>query len=312
MKIVSVRDRYRIRAKHWSGRIPICIIYPNTYHLGMSNLGFQFLYHLFSEDNRFAVDRAFAPESIHERLLLSHETGHRLAEFYILAFSISYENDYLNVLKILRNGGIPSDRDDRGDKFPLLIAGGAAITINPGAVSKVFDAVFIGEIEDAFLELCDTIVRNYQRGLSKEYLLRELSEIEGFYIPAFYNYEFNREGRVAGVNPLHGAPEKVKRRITSDVNKSVPRTFLFASETEFSNMGVIEIVRGCRWRCRFCVASYIYHPQRFRSQDVIKREILDMSQQCSKFGLLGALPTDHLELKDITHFIISINFLSLR
>ncbi len=305
-EVFSSGERYRRRAKQWSGRVPVCVIYPNTYHLGMSNLGFQFLYHLFSEDNRFAVDRAFAPESIQEKLLLSYETGHKMDEFYILAFSISYENDYLNVLKILKDGGIPLNREDRGDKFPILIAGGAAITINPGAVLQVFDAVFIGEVEDAFSEFSDAIVENYEKNLSKEYLLRRLSEIDGFYVPGFYNYEFNREGRVTGVNPVLDVPGKVKRRITSDINNSVPRTFLFTSETEFSNMGVIEIARGCRWKCRFCAASYIYHPLRFRSQDVIKREILDMSQQCSKFGLLGALPTDHPELKDITDFIISL------
>lgn len=303
---IDNKFRYRQRARHWAGKVPVCVIYPNTYFLAMSNLGFQTIYHFFSSDGRFSVDRLFYPGSTKLALLLSHETGHKLKEFYILAFSISYENDMLNALKMLRAGGIPLKRSERGGKFPMVIAGGAAITLNPGALSQVFDAFFIGECEDSFSEFADSIVKNFERGSTKEHLLRTLSEIEGFYIPGFYNSEFNKEGRIIGISPLSGVPKKVKRRIASDINIFVPRTFIFTTETEFKNMGVIEISRGCRWRCRFCAASYIYYPPRFRSKDVIKKEIIEMSGFCSKFGLLGPLPTDHPELEDITNFLLHI------
>jgi radical SAM superfamily enzyme YgiQ (UPF0313 family) len=306
LKIDSAH-KYRQRARHWSGKVPVCVVYPNTYYLGMSNLGFQTIYHFFTSDDRFAVDRLFYPDSIKGNVLRSHETEHKLNEFYVLAFSVSYENDMLNVLKILKAGGIQLKRRERGNKFPLLIAGGAAITLNPGALYEVFDAFFIGECEDAFNELADAIVRGYEKVKTREHLVRELSEIEGFYIPEFYNYEYNNQGRIIGINSSPDVPARVRRRITTDINRFVPRTFIFTPSTEFKNMGVIEISRGCRWRCRFCAASYIYHPVRFRSAEVLKDELLKMSGFCNKIGLLGALPTDHPELEEITDFLLADN-----
>lgn len=304
---IEKKNKYRLRAHYWSGKVPVCIIYPNTHYLGMSNLGFQTIYQLFSSDSRFAADRLFYPGSIKVYEPVSHTAEYKLRDFFVLAFSISYENDYLNVLKILNKGGIEIDRRKRGDSFPLLIAGGAAITINPGALSMVMDAFFIGEVEDAFSEISDKIVKTYEKRIKKGYLLNELVEIEGIYIPEFYHYERDKNGKVSAIAPKNNEPTKIKRRITRDINRFIPRTFLFTSETEFKNIGIIEISRGCKWKCRFCAASYIYNPPRFRSMDVLKEEFISMSGACSKFGLLGALPTDHPDLLKLTNFLLSIN-----
>lgn len=281
-------NKYRLRSKYWSGTVPVCVIYPNTYFLAMSNLGFQTIFYLFSNDSKFVVDRLFYPDCLSKNGVLSYETEHRLNEFFVLAFSISYENDYLNVLKILRAAGIPPGRKDRKDKFPLLIGGGPAVTINPGPLSEVFDAIFVGEVEDAFEDIAKKIVRAYERKVPKINLLEEFVEIDGMYVP-------------------HFKQERINRRIIGDINKFVPRTFIFTPDTEFSNMGVIEISRGCRWRCRFCVAPAIYFPARFRSAEVIKNELVQISSYCEKFGLLGALPTEHPEIEEITNQILLMN-----
>lgn len=293
--------KYRLRAREWAGRIPICVVYPNSYYIGMSNLGFQCLYYFFASDTRFATDRAFYSGASNETR--AHETEYKLSDFYLLAFSISYENDFLNLLSMLKNSGIPLSRNERKGRFPVVIAGGAAITLNPSPLFEVVDGFFIGEVEDSINQIKEHIVVSYERKLSKEYLIDGLSEIDGFLIPEHYEYDHNNKYR--GLYPKKKVNGIVRRQVTQNINNFIPRTFLFTPETEFKNMGVIEISRGCRWRCRFCSAAFIYCPVRFRNVELIKQEISRISADCEKIGLLGAVPTDHPDLDEITSFVLS-------
>ena len=303
-------EKEGIVGREWGGKVPVCIVYPNTYYTGMSNLGFQCVHHLFSGEMGIVAERAFLPDRIEEilltgakRKLFSLESQRSLSDFYMIAFSISYENDYLNILRLLNLAGIPRKRKDRGNSFPLLIAGGISPTLNPEPLAEIMDAIFIGDGDEAVPEIAKGLRLCYEKGKSKEYLLKYLVEIEGIYIPSFYEVERGHDGIAIGLNPVNGAPARVTRRITRDIDAFIPQTFIHTSDTEFSNMKLIEIGRGCTRKCRFCAAGFAYLPPRFRSLDRLKKTVMGADNRIKKIGLLSTLPTEHPEIQGIVDFI---------
>ncbi len=283
------------------GKINIALVYPNTYNLGMSNLGFQGIYGLLNNMNDVVCERVFLPDDkdIEEFLrthteLFSIESKRPLHDFDIIAFSVSFENDYPNILRILSLAGIPFFSAERTEKHPLIIIGGVCAFLNPEPIADFFDIVFIGEADEMLPEFID-ICRG---SAGKKDILHKSLSIEGCYIPSFYSVSHTSDGFIISRNALNGAPDKIKRRFLNDISSSKIFTSIITPETEFSEMSLIEAMRGCPWNCRFCAVGKIYSPTRKKSLSVIKEEIQNALDKTKRVGLIGPSLSDYPFIKE--------------
>lgn len=292
------------------GRISICLVYPNTYYVGMSNLGFQGIYGLLNRRDDVVCERAFLPDdrdiAEYPRTgtpVFSLESKRPLHMFDIVAFSLSFENDYPNILKILGISKVPFLSSERNIYHPLLIAGGVCCSFNPEPVSGIFDIVFIGEAERSLDEFLDVFKQqeNKETGWIKE----RVKEIDGLYVPDFYRVEYNADGTIAGRTALNNAPEKIKPGHMKDLSLSGITTAIVTPEAEFSDMYLVEAMRGCPWNCRFCLVGQIYSPPRKKSPEDIRSEIgnaREMKKAGGKgprVGLIGPSLTDYPHIMDV-------------
>lgn len=283
------------------GKINIALVYPNTYHLGMSNLGFQGIYGLLNSINDVVCERVFLPDEkdIEEFFrtgteLFSIESKRPLHNFDIIAFSTSFENDYPNILRILSLAGIPFFSSERTEKHPLIIMGGVCAFLNPEPVADFFDIVFIGEADEMLPEFI-----NICRGSSgKTDILNKSLLIEGCYIPSFYSISFTSKGTIKSRKALNEAPDIIRRRFFNDISKSKIYTSILTKETEFSEMSLVEAMRGCPWNCRFCAVGKIYNPPRKKDLTVIKGEIQNALEKTKRVGLIGPSLSDYPFIKE--------------
>ena len=300
--------------KPWGGKISICLLYPNTYHVGMSNLGFQSLYQMLNTDEDVVCERAFLPEPEDlqeyrntQTLLFSLESQKPLSSFDILAFSISFENDFLNILTLLDLAHIPFESRLRDGRYPWVIAGGVAVFLNPEPVSEFFDLFILGEAEEAigeFLEVYRQILSDKGRK-EKDDFLRKLGRVEGVYVPKFYRVTYAENGKIEAMNPEPGFPKKIERRWVAQIDQFPTQSTLFTPDTEFKEMALVEVNRGCPRGCRFCAACFVYHPFRNRSLsllDSISREALLKEH---RIGLAGTAVSDHPQLLALCQSILS-------
>ncbi|MCX5717573.1 MAG: radical SAM protein [Nitrospirae bacterium] len=286
--------------KEPGGRINVCLIYPNTYHVGMSNLGFQGIYTLLNDRSDTLCERAFLPDKddIDEYVRtdtkpFALESKRPLNKFDILAFSVSFENDYTNILKILELANIPLRASDRNQTHPLIILGGVCAFFNPEPLADFFDVCFIGEAEEMLNEFIDT----YKKSETRKGLYGKTAAIEGVYVPGFYNIKYNNG--IDSREALDGAPEKIKRRYIEDISAHKFRQSIVTPETEFSDMYLIEAMRGCPWKCRFCVAGHIYTPARKKELTAIKGEIDNALKITERVGLIGPSLTDYTHISEV-------------
>jgi radical SAM superfamily enzyme YgiQ (UPF0313 family) len=284
------------------GRISIALVYPNTYHVGMSNLGFQGIYGLLNRMKDVVCERAFLPDDkdIEEYArtgaeLSSFESGRPLGRFDIVAFSVSFENDYPNILRILELSKIPSRTSDRNSHHPLTLMGGVCAFFNPEPVADFFDICFVGEAEEMLAEFLGI----YKASSGKAEILRKSVTIEGIYVPEFYGISYDAGGNISGRYASEGAPETVKRRYVEDISTSGLSTSVVAPGTEFSGMFLVEAMRGCPWNCRFCAAGKIYNPPRAKRLDKIKEEILEAQTKTTRIGLVGPSLSDYPNVVDV-------------
>ena len=270
--------------KDWGGRIPIALIYPNTYHVGMSNLGFQTIYGLLNSYENIVCERVF-----YEGDGKSIESGRPLDDFAVLAFSISYELDYFNVVEMLASSATPLLAADRSYSHPLVIAGGPCITANPEPLSPFFDCFAIGEGEailPAMIEVLQGEGGEYGgrgkgiRGCRDE-LLQALSSLPGVYVPNLYD----------------GKP--VSRQWVRNIDDFATTSVILTPKTELGDMFLIEVARGCRWGCRFCLAGYLFRPFRFRSLNSLLNQAERGLKDKKRIGILGASPLDHPEIEGL-------------
>ncbi|MCI0469116.1 MAG: radical SAM protein [Nitrospirae bacterium] len=296
------------------GKINICLIYPNTYHIGMSNLGFQGVYGILNKREDIVCERAFLPdyEDMDEYRrtgtpIFSYESKKPLNKFDVIAFSVSFENDYPNILKILKTSKIPFESAERNKYHPLLVAGGVCCFFNPEPIAPIFDIIFVGEAEESLNEFLDLYKHS-----DKAYIKRESLQIKGVYVPEFYDIKYGAEHEICGQITeriaRHGAPERIKRRYLKDISLSPVTTAITTSEAEFSNMYLIEAMRGCPWHCRFCLVGHIYSPARKKDLETITAEIekarLLMIEEggeteTQRIGLIGPSLTDYPHIKDV-------------
>jgi radical SAM superfamily enzyme YgiQ (UPF0313 family) len=300
--------------KPWAARLRIVLAFPGTYRVGMANLGFQTVYRLFNEFNDVVCERAFYPEthelSRHRKRgipVLSLESSTPISEFDIIAFSMPFENDLLILLDMLSLSKIPllaSRRQKPSRKgFPLVMAGGTAVTLNPEPAAEFLDIAAIGEAEAIIPELVPRILKARRGSGERVRWLKALLDAPGIYLPRFYRVHYNQEGTIAGREALSGAPEKVHRAFPREMKGHPVRQVIFAPEIEFEDMGLIEISRGCGRACRFCAEGYLLRPPRHRPSREILDDIETVLEHRDKIGLVAPVVSDYPMLVKILDFI---------
>jgi radical SAM superfamily enzyme YgiQ (UPF0313 family) len=280
--------------RHRGGDIRLCVVYPNVYRLGMANLGFQAVYHIFESDPRVAADRAFLPdadEREHVRArgerLVSFERGEPLGGFDVIAFSVSFETDYLNLLTMLRMAGIPLTRAERaGRNYPLIIAGGSAVFLNPEPIADFVDLFLIGEGE----EMVPEFIARFREtdGLGAAERLRALAGVDGAYLPDYFTPVYDSAGRIVRVDYSGPGRPRVSRRLIRDLNRFTTASLILTEESVFGDMYLVEASRGCQWGCRFCAAGFMYRPIRYRSPENLIAEAERGLSERGVIGLVGA------------------------
>jgi radical SAM superfamily enzyme YgiQ (UPF0313 family) len=282
--------------RHAGGDIGVCVVYPNIYRLAMANLGFQAIFHIFESDPRVAADRAFLPDAderaaIRARTvpMVSFERGRPLTDFEILAFSISFETDYLNLISLLRMAGIPLRRTDRvGRNYPLVIAGGSAIFLNPEPIADYVDLFLIGEGEEMVPEFLAAYEDARATTGNEAPRLHDLAHVEGAYLPDYFTPLLDSSGRIESVRYSGPGEPKVCRRLLSDLDRFSTSSLILTEESVFGDMFLVEASRGCQWGCRFCAAGFMYRPIRYRSPDKIMAEATRGLGERKVIGLVGA------------------------
>ena len=252
-------------------RIAFC--FPDTYEIGMSNLGMRILYGVMNNMDGVWCQRVFAPwGDMEEELrragmpLFALESGEPITDFDIVAFSVGYEMAFPAILNMLDLAGIPIHSAERTGLTPLVIAGGTAM-YNAEPIADFIDLVSLGEGEDITVELVELHRKARREGWSKMQFLRAAAQLPGIYVPSLYEVTYHDDGTVAEITPLEGAPTVVTKRIVHDMDKSFFPTQTIVPSTEIvQDRVMLELFRGCIRGCRFCQAGYVYRPVRNRSE----------------------------------------------
>ena len=320
-KAILAKETGYIRKPH-AGRLRIALVFPNTYYVGMSNLGFQTVYRLFNAHEDVVCERAFLPpkQQLKEQLaskapLVTIESQSLAREFDVIAFSVSFEWDYTNILTILRLAGVPVRASTRTAHDPLVVIGGAVTFVNPEPLAPFADVIAAGEGE----ELIPGLLESLRAGGSREDLLRSLAPKRGFYVPSFYDVHYREDGTIDAFvpKPGTGAPPVVRKAaVPSTEALEPPCTQIFTPDTEFGSRFLVEVVRGCANLCRFCWAGYNYLPVRAFPADRILDRAREARAYAKHAGLVSIALCDHPEieriLKELAAMGYSISPASLR
>ncbi len=276
----------------------------------MSNLGFQLIYRQLNTIPDIVCERVFLPPAKElgqpaksTRAITSFERRSPLGSFHIVAFSLSFENDYLNIMRILHAGGIPPLQRDRNERMPLIIAGGIAVFLNPEPLADIFDLFVIGEAEDVLSELMTAAGGVIGEKMWKDSLLKACFGMNGLYAPAAYDVSYRESGCIDTYTASAPFPQQVYARHIKKLSDYNGSSCILTPHTEFSNMVLTEATRGCPHSCRFCAAGHVYGRFRYRSADRIIRELDELplpDTHRGKVGLLGSAVSDHPDIVELT------------
>ena len=261
-------------------RIAFC--FPDTYEIGMSNLGMRILYGVMNQMDGVWCERVFAPwGDMEEEMrkadmpLFALESGDPITNFDIVAFSVGYEMAFTAILNMLDLAKIPLRSAQRDGLTPLVIAGGTAM-YNAEPIADFIDLVSLGEGEDITVELVELHRKARREGWSKAEFLRAAAQLDGIYVPSLYDISYHDDGTVSAITPRDGAPAVVTKRIVHDMNKAYfPVNTIVPSTEIVQDRVMLELFRGCIRGCRFCQAGYVYRPVRNRSRDLCAQYCVD-------------------------------------
>ncbi len=294
-------------------RVRIAFCFPDTYEIGMSNVGMRILYGVMNEMDGVWCERVFAPWGDMEEAMRKHglplwalESQDPVKEFDMIAFTIGYEMAYSNILNMLSLAGIPLHSADRHELKNVVFAGGVC-AFNPEPLADFVDFFSLGEGEDITVEIVSLYDRAKAEGWSKEKFLLGVSKIPGVYVPSFYRHTYNEDGTLAAIIPLEGAPEKVTKRIVEDLDKAYFPTKMIVPSTEIvHDRANLEVFRGCIRGCRFCQAGFSCRPVRKKSPEVLYRQAVETLEYSGNNEItISSLSTsDYRGLKELTDELI--------
>ena len=315
-KELKALERYVVPYSNSAGDVKFHLAYPNNYWVAMSNLGFQAVYDILARDSRVLVERGFLPEEADSEKVAStkwrsFENNNFLGDCDILGFSMSFETDYPHLLKMLENQGLLfgswQERDaaarEAKFRFPLLIAGGTAVTLNPEPIADFLDAIVIGEAEELLPEFVDVYHKAQSEGWSREQVLKGLAQIEGVYVPRFYEPLYHADGTMERYEAPDDVPARPRRRFVKDLSKFKTHSRILTPETEFKDMFLTETGRGCEMGCRFCVAGYIYRPIRKRSEETLQDTVQVGLETSEAIGFVGASVSSHKAISKLAQTV---------
>jgi radical SAM family uncharacterized protein len=290
--------------KDWGGKISVALVYPNTYAVGMSNLGFQTIYRHLNAMPDVVCERVFMPEPADldemrraETQPFSLESLRPLTDFHLVGFSVTYEGDYVNVLRLLAMAGIPVRAAARRPHDPLVLMGGVCAFSNPEPIAPFMDFVAVGEGEELVVEMIAAYRAGYR---DRAGLLAALAAIDGVYVPERYDIAYADDGAIVDVAARDGAPAIVAKRRLRNVNAFETVAAVKTSQAEYGHMALLEVGKGCGRGCRFCLEGQVYRPVRHRSVDALRETVERMAAAGERrIGLVGACVSDYPWLADL-------------
>ncbi|MEN8139929.1 MAG: radical SAM protein [Thermodesulfobacteriota bacterium] len=306
--------------KKWTGRLPVALLFPNVYELAMSNLGLQQVYAMVNGADDMVCERVFLPPG--PAVPLSVESGRPLADFPVILCALSFEHDYLNLLRLLRWGNIAPLSDQRapllGPGEPLVIGGGVATFINPEPLAPFIDLFWVGEAEAGFMELLAPLAKAWTRGMPErsEFLAAAALAGPGRYVPSLYDFCYGADGTLAEIKGGMADLPLPVTKVIAPPGSPVAHSTLLTPNTEFSDLYLAELGRGCSRGCRFCAAGFVYRPPRLWEPEAIIQALAEKDQHCQRVGLLGmemAHPEDLAAVAShLTDHGCALSFSSLR
>ena len=291
--------------KPHADRLRVALAFPNTYWVGMSNLGFQTVYRLLNAQDDVVCERFFLPpkqelaEMVGAKVPpVTIESQTPINDFDVIAFSVSFEWDYVNVLTLLRMAGIPRYASERSTRHPLVVIGGAVTFVNPEPLAPFADVIAAGEGE----ELVPALAAAFRAATSRDDLLQQLATQRGFYVPSFYEPQYDGSGSLSGYALSAGRTGSLpvrKAAVKTTDALDPPATSIFTPDTEFGSRFLVEVVRGCANLCRFCWAGYNYLPVRAFPTDRILELAEAARPHASRVGLVSIALCDHPDIERI-------------
>ena len=288
----------------------VAIVYPNTYFVGMSNLGLHIIYEEINLRHDSVCERIFLPEKkeleVYDKTktpLMSVEIQRPMHQFDVVAFDVTFEMDYFNIPLMLRHGRVPIMGKDRTEFDPIVIAGGPCATFNPEPFADFIDAFIIGEGEGIVSRVLDIIRDGKLEGLDRHAILRQLADVSGVYVLSLYVPIYSEDGAFKGYNIAAGVPKTITRHF--EMLTSGGETVVATNYTEFGAMYIIEVARGCGRHCRFCMAGYCFRVPRVRPLEILKEGVDRAEKLGKKVGLMGAAISDYPEVDELVNYIRS-------